>query len=121
MRIIVIGMNPSNKPTVLEVGKNSTFDKLNNWMTEAGVKHFSFMNCFDEQCDTPKMSMVDQSRFYWVDDDYRVLALGSFASSVLNRVGIQHHKLPHPSPRNRLFNDKKYEKIVIKQLKGYLK
>jgi len=119
MRILVVGMNPAAGKSG-RIAKNSTFDKLHRWMDEVTVKHFSFINCFDEICAAPKLNMVDFERLSSVSNDYKVLALGGFASAALNRLKIEHHRLPHPSPRNRLFNDKNFEKIVIKQLKEFL-
>lgn len=121
MKVIVIGMNPAARCPSKRIVKNSTFDRLNKWMSAARVKHYSFLNCFDEVCAVPKPSMIDSERFQFIDDAYTVLALGGFASAALNRLNIAHHRLPHPSPRNRLFNDVDYEKLVIKQLKAYLK
>lgn len=121
MKVIVIGMNPAARSPSKKIAKNSTFDKLFHWMDAAKIQYFSFMNCFDEVCDSPKPSMVDSDRFKFIDDDYIVLALGGFVSATLNRLNVEHYRLPHPSPRNRLFNDVCYEKLVIKQLKAYLK
>ncbi len=121
MKVLVVGMNPGKTKTFTKIPKNSTFDKLNRWMDDAGVKHYSFMNTFDDIADVPKMSMVDWDRLKHINNEYTVLALGAFASSVLHKVNIAHHKLPHPSPRNRAFNDKNYEKTVVKQLKNYIR
>lgn len=120
MKIIVIGMNPSATPPSSKIRKNSTFDKLNRWMDEAGVKHYSFMNTFDEVSNEPRKSKVDFARFECIHSDYKVVALGSFVSETLNRRGIGHFKLPHPSPRNHLLNDMGYEKTVVQLLKEFV-
>lgn len=86
-------------------------------MDEANVKHYSFMNTFDEVSLAPRKSKVDVGRFSYVHEDYKVFALGGFVSTTLNRLGIEHYRLPHPSPRNHLFNDPNYENEVINQLK----
>jgi hypothetical protein len=55
-----------------------------------------------------------------VDGYDKVLALGNFVSSVLNKIEVNHFKLPHPSPRNRLLNDKDYERSMLFACKQYL-
>lgn len=118
-RIIVIGMNPSDKPT-LNNKRNATFRNLESWMDELGVNHFSFINTFDEPGECKK-SKVDFDRLHHVCSYYNhVIALGGFVSGALNTVNVSHFKLPHPSPRNRLLNDKTFEKKVIKQCKEYI-
>lgn len=120
MKVLIVGMNPSSRPTEIKLRKNSTFDRIHRWMDSIGVQYFSFVNCFEE-IGEPSMSKVEWDRFKCVDDSYVVLALGGFTSSVLNKARIEHYKLPHPSPRNRLFNDKDYEKKMMRELKKYVK
>ena len=104
-----------------KVYKDSTFDRLNKWMDAAGVQHYSFMNTFDEVSLEPRKSKVDEDRFKHIDEGYKVFALGGFVSTTLNRMGIEHYKLPHPSPRNHLFNDPGFETQVINQLKEQIR
>lgn len=119
MKVLVVGMNPSNKPT-LGMKQNSTFRKLEKWMTECGVHHFSFCNTFDDPSE-PKLSKVDFQRLCEVTKDYdKIVALGGFVSKPLNRIGASHFTLPHPSPLNRLLNDKAYETEVVNKCKDYL-
>lgn len=84
------------------------------------VRHFSFMNCFDEPGEA-LIDKVDWDRFGCINTSYKVLALGGFVSRVLIKAGIDHIQLPHPSPRNRLFNDPTYEKEMLTWLKRELK
>ena len=115
-------MNPSSYPSPIDgkLKKNHTFDRLNKWFSFAGVNHFSFVNCSDK---------VGEIKYF--DVDYptlegclkyhtKVFALGGFASTVLKRLNKTHIMLPHPSPRNRKFNDPKYEPLVMEQLKEYM-
>lgn len=86
------------------------------------IQYFSFINVIDEKTNEPKMKDVDLQRLKYVCEGYtKVLALGGFASTALNKAGINHYKLPHPSPRNRLFNDKNFESNMLKQCNEYLK
>jgi hypothetical protein len=118
-KVLVIGMNPSTKPT-LKGKPNATFRKLEQWMTQCNVDYFSFCNTFDETSEA-KHSKVDFKRLCTLTSQYdKILALGGFVSVCLNKVNVDHFKLPHPSPRNRLLNDKSYEKKIITQCKVYL-
>lgn len=120
MKILIVGMNPSNKPT-LKNKNNSTFRKLEEWMTSIGVNYFSFVNTFDE-AGAPSLSKVDYSRLEKLSSEYeKILALGSFVSSALDKINVQHFALPHPSPRNRKLNDKQYEKDMLLNLEVYVK
>lgn len=118
--ILVIGMNPSTKPT-LNGKPNATFRKLESWMSECGVKHFSFCNTFDDTS-KPKQSKVDFERLSNLSREYnKIIALGGFVSESLNKIDVAHFKMPHPSPLNRLLNDKLYEKNILNECKEYLK
>ena len=113
-------MNPSTKPT-LKGKPNATFKKLEEWMGKCNIHYFSFCNTFDTPCEA-KFDKVDQRRLLDLSSETdRIIALGGFVSMTLNRLGIDHFKMPHPSPRNRLLNDKDYEKTMIKQCRKYLK
>ena len=119
MKVLVIGMNPSTKPT-LKGKPNATFRKLEGWMDQLNVHHFSFCNTFDDPSEA-KLSKVDFQRLCTLTKDYdKIIALGGFVSGSLNKIDVSHFKLPHPSPRNRLLNDKAYEKNIIKQCRDYL-
>lgn len=119
-RVLVVGMNPSNEPTRQAHRKNSTFDRLHRWIDELGIAPVSFINV------VARPGSVSMQDVQWrelgeaaVRYD-RVLALGGFASRVLNRIGVPHHRLPHPSPRNRQFNDPSFEPAMIKEARKYL-
>lgn len=119
MKVLVIGMNPSTKPT-LKGYRNSSFRKLENWMSIFGVHHFSFCNTFDDPSKAT-LSKVDFDRLYTLSKDYdKILALGGFVSKSLNKLSIEHFMLPHPSPLNRLLNDKAYEVKELNRCKDYL-
>ena len=53
----------------------------------------------------------------WAD---KVVALGGVASKSLTKVGIEHFRMPHPSPRNRQLNDKQYEINMVNDCGTYL-
>lgn len=121
-KLLVVGMNPSNTPALAgRVNKNSTFDRLHKWMDALGVHHFSFCNTFDYPKNNPKRSDVDFNTLALACSEYdRVVCLGGFASVALNSIGVRHFRLPHPSPRNRVLNDKAVEAQELKLCKEYL-
>lgn len=110
-------MNPSKAEGVR---KNSTLDRLNKWMDKLGIQNYSFMNTIDK-CDKVSHADIDHIKLREVSNGYsKVVALGGFASESLHKARINHFKMPHPSPRNRLLNDKNYEKDMIIKMKHYL-
>lgn len=116
-------MNPSNTPgtTTGVERKNTTFDKLHKWFTYSGVQYFSFVNTTDKRGEIKPADIDWDTLKVCLEGHTKVIALGGFASSALKRLNIQHHKLPHPSPRNRKFNDASYEPMVMKELKRYIR
>ena len=117
--VIVVGMCPSHKP-LLGNKTNASLRKLHSWMDSLNVYHYSFINTFDYPAN-PRISNVDFSVLEKACLGYnKILALGGFVSDVLNRIEVEHFSLPHPSPLNRLLNDKKYEDKILKQCKEYL-
>jgi hypothetical protein len=119
VNVLVVGMNPSNKES-LKDKPSATFKKLESWMTQCGVHYFSFVNTFDERGEA-KMTKVDFQRLCTLAQDYdKIIALGGFVSSALNRIDVAHFKMPHPSPLNRLLNDKNFEKQILQECEEYL-
>ena len=121
MRVLVVGMNPSNAPTGAVHKKNSTFDRLNKWMDAMGVKYFSFVNCAHDTGAINKITSeeADYLRSCIQDHDV-VLTLGGFAHACTKKLNVESFKLPHPSPRNRLLNDRSFEARVLDDCKRYI-
>lgn len=115
-KVLVVGINPG----VGKIRKNSAITRLYAWMQEIGCTPFSFTN------------VIHTSGMYNNKDiDYKILsecasgytkiiALGGFVSAALKRINIPHHTMPHPSPLNRLLNDKAYEREQIILAMEYL-
>ena len=117
--ILVVGMNPSGRD--VKGKKGPTISKLESWMEQLDVPYFSFINTFDEPGEA-KITRVDFNRLHRLSKDYgKIIALRGFVSTVLNKIDVGHFKLPHPSPLNRLLNDREFEKQVIRECKLYLK
>lgn len=117
--ILILGQNPGNNPKAFHY-KNHSIDRLNQWADVFGVHHYSFMNCTDIQ-GVIKLYHIDFSYVQSTIVGYnKVIALGGFASSVLDRINIAHFRLPHPSPRNRVLNDKVKLNIILDECMRYV-
>lgn len=121
MKVCIVGMNPSRLPANRFIHrKNHTWDRLNRWIDSIGLPFVSFFNLVS----TPGEITRKDVEVDWVQDilkDYDVvLALGGFVSGMLNSINVEHFKLPHPSPRNRLLNSKEYEQNVLKECREYV-
>lgn len=117
MRVLVVGMNPSIRSSKKS---SPTLKKLNELMTDCGIHHYSFINTPDET-DTVVKAQIDRACLKAFSKSYdKVIALGNFASEVLNTISVPHFKLPHPSPRNRLLNHKLFEVRVVNGCREYV-
>ena len=115
-KILIVGQNPSaQKPR-----KNSTFDRLDQWCKEMKVNDFDFINCIDSVGDYKKLNINKTNIVNSTRNRKKIIALGNFSSETLTKLGIDHFKMPHPSPRNRKLNDKEFEKKMINECKSYL-
>jgi hypothetical protein len=100
-------------------------------MSELGVEHFSFVNCYHDAGLWDKHS-VDRKFLTELfcaagtpdDHDERkrwyVIALGNEVSNVLRYMRVDHFTMPHPSYRNRKLNDPNYERDRINSCKRWL-
>lgn len=116
-KIMIVGINPSSgKPNKT----SATIRRLNDWMDALGINHYSFTNVI-HQPGPYKKSMVDIFLLKEYIKGYKkVIALGPFVSETLNRLGIEHFTMPHPSPLNRQLNDKEFENLKLTQCKTYM-
>jgi hypothetical protein len=117
--ILILGQNPGNNPKAYYY-KNHTIDRLNKWADQLGILHYSFANCSDTR-GVIKLKDVDFSYVQSLVLGYnKVIALGGFSSSVLDRINTKHFRLPHPSPRNRALNDKVELNRILDECKRYV-
>jgi len=110
-KIIFIGDKPSLKntnPDVPFVGTVS-YKTLLKWfkILNLNENNYTIYNSHNLTCiETIKNT-------YNINNKY--IALGNEASKRLDKLNIKHFKLPHPSGRNRLLNDKfKINEILSK-------
>lgn len=119
-KILVVGINPSNYSTKSKNRKNHTFDRLEKWCDYIEVKNFSFINCISVNGDYKKKNVDYDSLREVVYKYEKVIALGNFVSEVLKDLSVDHFRLPHPSPRNRLLNSREYELNILNNCRLYL-
>ena len=109
-------MNPSVKGT----SSGSTFGRLNDWVDKLELDTFTFMNAYPHpgKCKVSDVNLDNLRKSLYKFT--KVVALGNFASEALTKAGIQHFKLPHPSPLNRQINDLKFINNCLNECKQYL-
>lgn len=114
--VVFVGMNPSVQGT----NKGSTFGRLNEWVDRLGVTSFAFMNAYPHpgKCKVRDVNLDNLRKALYKFP--RVVALGNFAAEALEKAGIHHFKLPHPSPLNRQINDPEYINRILNECREYL-
>lgn len=101
--ILVIGEKPSTKTK-----NNPTIRNLHRWLDFMDIKTVSFTNISDPEW----MSIANKYDI--------IIALGRKASDELEKYGIIHFMLPHPSPRNRQLNNKSFIEEQLTSCKAYM-
>jgi len=118
-KILVIGIN--QPPTGYKNGKDTgTIRRLNEWMNDLGINHFSFSNIHEDKHHL-SLKKVDYLRLEKMTAGYtKVITLGNYPSQALKKIGIKHFQLPHPSGLNRQLNDKVFVDNVLGECKKYI-
>lgn len=117
-RILILGLCPSGNN---RRRSNGTLSRLQSWMNQSRCSEWTFHNVIPNVADSTDVSDVDVEQLWnAVKGKEKVVALGGFVSRVCDRFGIEHHRVDHPSPRNRNLNDPSYEKHMIDRLANYL-
>jgi len=119
-KILVIGHSPSPKKYCPGKGSPS-INRLNRWLDDCGVKIYSFSNACAHHATSLKKADIDETYIQNITKNYnKIITLGNEVKQLFTKMGIEHFPLPHPSPLNRKFNDKNFEKGVINGLHSYL-
>ena len=120
-KVLVIGHSPGKTPIYKMKNGSPTLNRLNRWLDACEVDIYSFTNLCAHHKEFLKMTDIDGIFIQKITKNYnKIITLGGFVSQYVTKIGVPHFAAPHPSPRNRKFNDKSYEPKVIKQLKEYL-
>lgn len=116
MKVVFVGDRPSrlnDDPEVAFVGTPS-FTNLCKWIAKMQISNFVMVNSYTH-ADTVEI-------FRQSNEGNRIfVALGNNASKRLKELNLDHFKLPHPSPRNRLLNNRKYVDSELRKCYLYLK
>ena len=117
-KVLVVGHSPNpNKSR----SNSPTLNRVNKWLGECDVYTYSFVNLFAPGSPSGKNAKLNETFLPDYLSNYnKIITLGNEVSQYFNKLNIQHFPAPHPSPRNRKFNDKSFEPSVIKSLQSYL-
>lgn len=116
--VIFVGMNPSR---VSQKRRNSTLNTLASWVETLGLSQFEFVNVSNDDGDLVRREHVEHETLEQRCSKHgSVIALGSIPSMILRKKRIEHFKLPHPSPKNRVLNDKILLNCVLESCGKYI-
>lgn len=117
MKIIFVGDRPSrlnHDPDVAFVGTPSHIN-LCKWVAKMQIAEFIMVNSYTHA------DHVRICQYYNIYHYAAFVALGNSASKVLEKLDIEHFKLPHPSPRNRLLNSSSFIDSELRKCYLWLK
>ena len=103
--ILVVGQ----KPGLVHKSKSTTWNRVSGWIKE--------------DYDWTDIYNLDDEVIFTVEQTYKyshIVALGNVASDYLNKLGVRHCKIPHPSRLNRMWNDPQTEIDTVNKLNKYL-
>jgi hypothetical protein len=113
--VVFVGDEPSKlniSPDIPFVGAKC-FNTFIGWVNKLKPDYYVTLNS-DNISDLSDIIKLYKSGF-------KVVALGNKASERLKKKGIEHKKLPHPSPLNRILNNKKVLDKQLKEVYSYIK
>jgi len=115
-RIVVVGLCPQRG----KYRKGGTRDRLHSLMRE---RNYDFLNCFIEYVPTNecKVRNVDAGIVNEIRSYSKVIGLGKFVESVLRTHEIDGLCIPHPSPLNRIWNDRTKFEEYKEKIDGYIR
>ena len=119
--VIIVGMCSSKMKQRYPNGlprKNSTIYHLEKWLEEWELRACSFVNLSGNPDWDGK---IPEAAYIELIKDYdRVIALGALVAKHLNKAGVEHLRLPHPSGQNLQMNDKKWVAEQVKTAREYI-
>lgn len=126
-RVVVVGSNPAiaSPDSTLPFAGTRSGKTLRSWLDRLGLGPVFLVNVSSVR--TPgnrklKVSEYELEALRKVvrDDTTTVIALGETAAHALEKIGVEHFKLPHPSGRNRLLNDMDYLDQKIAECRAFI-
>ena len=103
--ILVVGQ----KPGLVHKSKSTTWNRVSDWIKE----DYDWTNIYN----------LDDEVIFTLEQTYKyshIVALGNVASDYLNKLGVRHCKIPHPSRLNRMWNNPQTEIDTVNKLNKYL-
>jgi len=120
MRIAFVASNPSHLGTESPAKQN-----LYRWIKKLNLKvGYSFFNVSNSVTPDNRPLKKSEYELLRLKEDLRgirkVVALGATAADALSQLGIACFELPHPSPKNRVLNDKCAIETTLEECRLYL-
>lgn len=127
-KVMVVGLCPSSTTDVSDRSayrKSDTVQTVLDWMHTAKCYEFDFQNVIPDVVNAvPKLDGVRLDLLKVRLDSFRdkkVIALGGFASKVLQTLNVNHLTVYHPSGKTRQLNDFEVRLDQIRKIYSYLK
>jgi len=117
--VVFVGDKPSrlnDDPEIAFIGTPS-YRNLLEWIVKMKIGSFTMVNSYTHE-DSVKICRLWNVR---KERKFVFVSLGVNAGKRLERMRIKHFKLPHPSPRNRMLNDKANIDFQLEKCYLYLK
>lgn len=126
-----------HKGQVIFVGDRPSKENIDQEVAFIGTKSYKTLLSWIADLDLPldRIKLLNQSQrkdkiiiqiigapsHVLHDSNAKFVALGGEASLTLTELKISHYSLPHPSPKNRVLNDKSFVKRCLKECYEYLR
>ena len=117
-RVVIIGQNPSEEWS-RTIHVKGALKKLFLWADIWELQCFGFYNVFQDRGKVD-VRKADLNSLKSACAGCKIIALGAVASKALSLCNIEHFKMPHPSGRNRILNDKELEKRLIAECREFI-
>lgn len=129
MKILWLGLNPSTKnvnPDVPFVGTRSN-KRLSKWQSSLTdkfkVEHIVLNISKKVTAKSREIKTKDYLDVYALIATVKpdiIIGLGDKVGGRLRKLNVDHFQVPHPSPRNRYWNEKYKEEFTMKALEGFV-
>jgi uracil-DNA glycosylase len=126
MNVVFVASNPSVKSSDTACMNVATRSRiiLNGWIEEIEA-NVRFVNVCDDRTEKNRPLTVSEiksclkSLEIKLQDCDKIVTLGNTASKAVSMLGLKHLKVPHPSPKNRLLNDKKFVEEIKEKIRDF--
>lgn len=114
IKAVLVGDEPSNTnihKDLAFVGAKC-FNTVVEWIDSMGLDYYVCLNSHTPE-NLDKIQALTKEGF-------KVVAFGKKASKRLEKLSIEHYVMPHPSPRNRILNNKQQVALYLLSCQSYL-